>query len=191
MNQAKAKITRCPWCGEDPLYQAYHDTEWGKPVTEDQKLFEFIVLESAQAGLSWITILRKRENYRRSFSRFDPTIIAKYTETDIERLLADTGIVRNRAKIVSAIQNARVFLEIREAYGSFYNYLYSFLPNQQPIINTVKSYKEAPAQTTLSRTIAQDLKRKGFQFFGPTTCYAFMQAVGMVNDHEISCSFKR
>lgn len=181
---------RCPWCGKDPLYQQYHDLEWGKPVKDDQKLFEFLVLESAQAGLSWITILRKRENYRRCFSNFDPKKVASYTETDIQRLLKDSGIIRNRAKITSAIKNAQVFLKIQEEYGSFYNYLYQFLPQKRPITNHFRSYQEAPAKTDLSVKISMDLKKRGIRFFGPITCYAFMQAVGMVNDHELSCSFR-
>jgi DNA-3-methyladenine glycosylase I len=181
---------RCIWCGTDPLYMDYHDKEWGKQVIDDQTLFEFLVLESAQAGLSWITILRKRENYRKSFADFDPKKEAKFTKDDIETMLQNPGIIRNRAKIESAINNAKIFLEIQRTEGSFYNYLYSFLPDHKPIINIVNKISDIPVSTEISIKISKELKKKGMKFFGPVTCYAFMQAVGMVNDHELQCDFR-
>ncbi len=181
---------RCTWSGTDPLYMDYHDKEWGKQVKDDQTLFEFLVLESAQAGLSWITILRKRENYRKSFADFDPNNVAKFTKEDVETLLQNPGIIRNRAKIESAINNAKVFLKIQQTEGSFYTYLYSFLPDNKPIINTINNSSDIPASTELSINISKDLKKKGMKFFGPITCYAFMQAVGMINDHELQCDFR-
>lgn len=189
------QITRCGWCGTDPVYQKYHDTEWGKPVTNDRILFEFLILESAQAGLSWITILRKRSAYRKAFSNFDPHLVAQYRAADRQRLLEDKGIVRNRLKIDSAISNAQVFLAIQKEWGSFYRYLYAFLspdsePGSSPIRNHYERLDQIPAYTPLSQRIAKDLKKRGMKFFGPTTCYAFMQAVGMVNDHLITCSFR-
>lgn len=190
-NTPQKEISRCGWCGTDPLYQKYHDTEWGKPVKDDRVLFEFLILESAQAGLSWITILRKRPHYKAAFSAFDPLQVAQYNETDLQRLLQDKGIVRNRLKIQSAISNAKIFLEIQKNFGSFRQYLYSFLPGNKPIENRYESLSEVPAQTPLSNQIAKDLKKRGMKFFGPTTCYAFMQAVGMVNDHLVSCSFRK
>lgn len=187
---SKKEIVRCGWCGTDELYQSYHDKEWGKPVTDDKVLFEFLILESAQAGLSWITILRKREGYKKAFSNFDYKKIAKYTEKDVERLLQDPGIIRNRLKINSTINNANAFMEIQKEFGSFYKYLYNFLPENKPIINQLDDLKNAPAKTELSDMIAKDLKKRGIKFFGSTTCYAYMQAVGMVNDHLITCSFR-
>ena len=189
-NKAQKEITRCGWCGSDPTYQQYHDTEWGKPVKNDQVLFEFLLLESAQAGLSWITILRKRSAYRAAFSAFDPQKVAQFSPLDVERLLTNKGIVRNRLKIESAINNAKVFLQIQDEFGSFHSYLYSFLPHQKPLINHFSDLGEIPPHTPLSQRIAKDLKKRGMKFFGPTTCYAFMQAVGMVNDHLISCDFR-
>lgn len=187
---SKNEIVRCGWCGTDELYQSYHDNEWGKPVTDDNILFEFLILESAQAGLSWITILRKREGYRKAFSDFNYKKIAKYTDQDVERLLEDPGIIRNKLKITSTINNAKKFMEIKKEFGSFYNYLYSFLPQQKPIINKVPALDAVPATTELSDRISKDLKKRGIKFFGSTTCYAYMQAVGMVNDHLINCSFR-
>ncbi|WP_099370601.1 DNA-3-methyladenine glycosylase I [Sphingobacterium sp. 1.A.5] len=187
---SKNEIVRCGWCGTDELYQSYHDNEWGKPVKDDNVLFEFLILESAQAGLSWITILRKREGYRKAFSDFNYKKIAKYTDQDIERLLEDPGIIRNKLKITSTINNAKIFMEIQKEFGSFYNYLYSFLPQQKPIINKVPALDAVPATTELSDRISKDLKKRGIKFFGSTTCYAYMQAVGMVNDHLINCSFR-
>lgn len=181
---------RCGWCGTDPLYQKYHDSEWGKTVKDDKTLFEFLVLESAQAGLSWITILRKRENYDRLFAGFDVKKVSQFTQKDMERVLLDPGIVRNRLKVQSTVNNAKIFLGIQEEYGSFYNYLYSFMPQQKPIINHFKSLKDVPTATPESDAIAKDLKKRGVKFFGTTICYAFMQAVGMVNDHVEDCSFR-
>lgn len=162
----------------------------GKQVSDDRILFEFLVLESAQAGLSWITILRKRENYRASFAGFDPQQVAQFTETEVEALLQNPGIIRHRGKIEAAINNAKVFLEIQKEWGTFYKYLYSFMPHHKAIVNTIKNTTEMPASTDISIKLAKDLKKKGMKFFGPVICYAFMQAVGMVNDHEISCEFR-
>jgi DNA-3-methyladenine glycosylase I len=178
---------RCSWCGADPLYVKYHDEEWGKEVHADRVLFEFLVLESAQAGLSWITVLRKRENYRKAFADFDPVKVAEFSESDVELLLQNPGIIRNRQKIEAAITNAKQFLKIQREFGSFDKYLYSFLPNQKPIINCWQSTREVPARTETSDTIAKDMKKRGFKFFGTTICYAHMQATGMVNDHIMSC----
>ena len=189
-NMAEDKIIRCGWCGEDSLYQKYHDEEWGKVVKDDATLFEFLILESAQAGLSWITILRKREGYRKAFANFDYQKIAEFTEEDVERILQDPGVIRNRGKISSSINNAKIFMAIQKEFGSFYNYLYSFMPNQKPIINQLETLKGAPTTTAISDAISKDLKKRGMKFFGSTTCYAYMQAVGMVNDHLLSCSFR-
>lgn len=156
----QTEIIRCGWCGTDPLYQQYHDKEWGKPVTDDRILFEFLILESAQAGLSWITILRKRAEYRKAFSAFDPRRVAQYDENDVARLLENKGIVRNRLKIQSAISNAQVFLAIQEAFGSFHHYLYRFLPDNKPIVNRPEALADTPSQTPLSIRIAKDLKKK-------------------------------
>jgi DNA-3-methyladenine glycosylase I len=177
---------RCPWCGSDPLYVAYHDLEWGVPVHDDRKLFEFMVLEGAQAGLSWLTILRKRENYRRAFDNFSCAAVARYEEQDRARLLADPGIVRNRLKIESAIKNARGVLAIQEEYGSLDAYLWRYVDGQ-PVHNGWRSLQEVPPRTPLSDQISKDLKKRGFNFVGSTICYALMQAVGMVNDHTIDC----
>lgn len=184
------QIKRCGWCGNDPLYMNYHDQEWGKQVTDDQVLFEFLVLESAQAGLSWITILRKREHYRRLFAGFDATKVATFDQDTIEHILTDPGIIRNRLKVTSTITNARIFLDIQHEYGSFFNYLYSFMPAGKPVMNVWKSYRDAPVRTSESDAIAKDLKKRGAKFFGTTICYAYMQAVGMVNDHESGCAFR-
>lgn len=177
---------RCPWCGEDPLYLAYHDQEWGVPCHDDRRLFEFLILEGAQAGLSWLTILRKRENYRRAFADFDAAIIARYGDADVARLLGDAGIVRNRLKIGAAIDNARAFLEVQEEFGSFDAYCWAFVGGQ-PIINQWRSLAEIPAETDISQAMSRDMKKRGFRFVGPTIMYAFMQAVGMVDDHVLSC----
>jgi DNA-3-methyladenine glycosylase I len=177
---------RCAWCGSDPLYRAYHDDEWGVPVHDDQRLFAFLVLEGAQAGLSWLTILKKRENYRKAFHDFDCARIARYTDTDVARLLADAGIVRNRLKIASAIQNARSVLAIQDAYGSLAAYLWRYVDGV-PRQNTWGSMAEIPARTALSDAMSRDLKKRGCTFVGSTICYAFMQAVGMVNDHTTDC----
>ena len=177
---------RCAWCGSDPLYRAYHDDEWGVPVHDDRRLFEFMILEGAQAGLSWLTILKKRENYRKAFHDFDCERIARYTDADVARLLADAGIVRNRLKIASAIQNARSVLAIQEAYGSLAAYLWRYVDGV-PRQNAWGSMAEIPARTELSDAMSRDLKKRGFKFVGSTICYAFMQAVGMVNDHTTDC----
>ncbi|MEN8687211.1 MAG: DNA-3-methyladenine glycosylase I [Desulfuromonadales bacterium] len=179
-------IRRCGWCGSDPLYVAYHDKEWGVPEYDDRKLFEMLVLEGAQAGLSWLTILKKRDNYRRTFHRFDPQIIARYGARDIDRLLHDPGIVRNRLKIEAAINNARKYLQILEELDSLSNYLWAFV-DHTPIVNQRATPAEIPGQTAISEKMSKDLKQRGFNFVGPTICYAFMQAVGMVNDHTIDC----
>lgn len=181
---------RCIWSGSDSLYIAYHDHEWGKQVKDDQILFEFLVLESAQAGLSWITILRKRENYRNAFARFNPKKVAQFTEDNVQELLSNPGIIRNRKKIEAAINNAKVFLNIQKEFGSFYSYLYSFMPDQEPIINTIDSAMNVPVSSEISIKLSKDLKKRGIRFFGPVICYAFMQAVGMVNDHEMTCDFR-
>ncbi|MBA3904344.1 MAG: DNA-3-methyladenine glycosylase I [Rhodocyclaceae bacterium] len=178
--------TRCAWCGDDPLYVAYHDIEWGVPAHDDRLLFEFLILEGAQAGLSWITILRKRENYRRAFDGFDPKKVARYGERQVARLLADAGIVRNRLKIAAAITNARAFLQVQEAFGSFDDYIWRFVDGR-PIQNRRKSLKDIPASTPESDALSKDLKARGFKFAGSTICYAHMQATGMVNDHTTEC----
>ena len=177
---------RCKWVGTDPLYRKYHDTEWGVPLHDDRKLFEFLVLEGAQAGLSWITILKKRENYRKAFDNFEPQAIAKYNSDTIGKLLSNKGIIRNKLKILAAVQNAGAFLAVQKKNGSFDNYIWSFTGGV-PIINTWRAYDTIPSKTVESEAMSNDLKRKGFQFVGPTICYAFMQAVGMVNDHTVDC----
>ncbi len=177
---------RCTWCGTEPLYVAYHDVEWGIPVHDDRRLFEFLVLEGAQAGLSWLTILKKRENYRKAFHEFDCERIARYTGADVNRLLSDAGIVRNRLKIESAINNARGVLEIQEEFGSLDSYLWRYVDGV-PRQSTWTSMAELPAKTESSDRMSKDLKKRGFVFVGSTICYAFMQAVGMVNDHTMDC----
>lgn len=180
------EIIRCRWCVGDSLYEAYHDKEWGVPVKDDGTLFEFLVLETFQAGLSWITILRKRENFRKAFDSFDYHKISKYGMREVDRLLQDAGIVRNKLKINATISNAIAFMKIQEEYGSFSEYIWGFV-NGEPIKNAVKDYQKAPATTALSDTISKDLKKRGFKFVGSTVIYAHMQATGMVNDHEIDC----
>ena len=177
---------RCAWCGTDPLYVSYHDGEWGVPIHDDSLLFEFLCLEGAQAGLSWLTILKKRENYRRAFHQFDYQTIAGYSSDDVERLMRDSGIVRNRLKVESVVKNSRGVLSIKEEYSSFSTYLWQFVDGV-PIQNRWKSVEEIPAKTVISEKMSRDLKKRGFNFVGPTICYAFMQAVGMVNDHIIDC----
>jgi DNA-3-methyladenine glycosylase I len=179
-------VTRCAWAGDDPLYVAYHDDEWGVPLHDDRLLFEFLILEGAQAGLSWSTILKKRENYRAAFDGFDPAIVARYDEAKVAALLADPGIVRNRLKVRSAIQNAQAFLRVQEEFGSFDAYIWQFVGGQ-PVQNAWQSLADLPAETATSRAMSKDLKKRGFNFVGPTICYAFMQAVGMVNDHTVDC----
>lgn len=185
MNPTTA-LSRCPWCGDDPLYVAYHDNEWGVPQHDDRVLFEFLILEGAQAGLSWITILRKRENYRRAFDAFDAERVARYGAKDVARLMNDAGIVRNRLKIEAAIANAKAFLNVQREFGTFDAYQWNFVGGR-PIRNTWRSLKEIPASTPLSDALSKDLKRRGFKFVGSTICYSHMQAVGLVNDHLVSC----
>ncbi|HXE96089.1 MAG TPA: DNA-3-methyladenine glycosylase I [Dongiaceae bacterium] len=181
-------VIRCPWSGDDPLYRAYHDNEWGVPLHDDIRLFEMLTLEGAQAGLSWLTILRKREGYRRAFAGFDPRKVSAFTDEDVVRLLADPGIVRNRLKVASTITNARAVLELQDRYGSLDSYLWSFVEGV-PIRNRWEAMSEIPASTKLSDAMSRELKRRGFRFVGSTICYAFMQATGMVNDHLTGCSW--
>ena len=177
---------RCAWVGDDPLYLAYHDREWGVPVRDDRTLFEMLILEGAQAGLSWITVLKKRENYRRAFDEFDAHRIARYDARKKRALLADAGIIRNRLKIDAAIGNARAFLEVVDAHGSFSKYLWDFVDGR-PIVNRWRKLSDVPVSTETSDMLSKDLKRRGFKFVGSTICYSFMQAVGMVNDHTLDC----
>lgn len=178
--------TRCSWCGNDPLYIEYHDTEWGVPVKEDALFFEFLVLEGFQAGLSWITILRKRENFRKAFDNFDYQKIAQYEDAKIESLQNDSGIIRNKLKIKSAVTNAQAFMEVQKEFGSFSNYVWGFV-NHKPIQNYWKSHDEIPVSTPISDALSKDLKKRGFRFVGSTIMYAFMQATGLVNDHVTTC----
>ncbi len=180
------KKIRCKWCGTDPLYMEYHDTEWGVPVFNDDKLFEFLILETFQAGLSWITILRKRENFRKAFDNFDYKKIANYSEAKYEELLLDAGIIRNKLKIKATISNAVAFMEVQNEFGSFSKYIWKFT-NEKPIVNKWNDMKELPATTELSDIISKDLKKRGFKFVGSTVIYAHMQATGMVNDHVTDC----
>ncbi|WP_420320587.1 DNA-3-methyladenine glycosylase I [Flagellimonas sp.] len=177
---------RCGWCEGDALYEAYHDEEWGTPVKDDPTLFEFLVLETFQAGLSWITVLRKRENFRKAFDHFDYQKIAHYDQHKIDQLLDNSGIIRNKLKINAAISNAKAFMEVQKEFGSFGEYIWGFVDGK-PIKNALKNYKEGPATTPLSDKISKDLKKRGFKFVGSTVIYAFMQATGMVNDHEVNC----
>jgi DNA-3-methyladenine glycosylase I len=177
---------RCAWAGDDPLMIAYHDLEWGVPVHDDRTLFEFLILEGAQAGLTWSTILRKREGYRRAFAGFDPGQVARFDEERVRELLADPGIVRNRRKIEAAVGNARAFRTVQEEHGSFDAYIWRFVGGA-PAQNRWRSLAELPAQTPESQAMSRDLVRRGFRFVGPTICYAFMQAVGMINDHVVDC----
>jgi DNA-3-methyladenine glycosylase I len=179
-------MIRCDWCGNDPLYVKYHDEEWGVPVHADRKHFEFLVLESAQSGLSWITILRKRENYRKAYNDFDFIKVAQYEENKINELIQNEGIVRNRLKIIASINNAKMFLKVQEEFGSFDNYIWAFVDNE-PLINHWESIKDVPATSELSDKVCKDLKRRGFKFLGSTTIYAFLQATGIINDHIKSC----
>lgn len=177
---------RCPWCGDDPLSVAYHDTEWGRPVHDDRVLFELLILEGAQAGLSWTTILKKRENYRTALDGFDAARIARYTSARIEKPLKNPGIVRNRLKLESTVSNARAFLKVQQECGSFDSYLWGFV-DRTPVVNRPRSMKDVPAKTELSDRISKDLLRRGFRFVGSTIIYAYLQAVGVVNDHLMSC----
>ena len=179
--------TRCGWAGTDELYIKYHDEEWGRLVTDDKTLFEFLVLESAQAGLAWITILRKREGYKKAFHHFDVEQVARMTSEDIEQLMQFDGIIRNRLKIKSTITNAKLFLTIQKEFGSFYNYILSFFPDKKPIINKFKSLSEIPVSSPESDAMSKDMKKRGFKFFGTTMCYAYLQATGFINDHLTDC----
>lgn len=179
-------MERCPWPGNDDLYIRYHDNEWGVPVHDDRKHFEFLVLESAQAGLSWLTILRRRENYRTAYEDFDPEIVAAFDEKKIEELMLDSGIIRNRRKIESSVNNAKAFLRIEEEFQSFDNYIWGFVGGK-PVINKWKNISEIPSKTALSDAVSSDLKKRGFKFLGSTIMYAHMQATGIINDHIISC----
>lgn len=182
----KNNLKRCSWCGDDPLYQAYHDTEWGIPKTDDRILFEMLILEGAQAGLSWITILKRRENYRKAFDNFNVQKIVCYTEKDEERLLTNKGIIRNRLKIKSAIRNAKVFIKIQEEFGSFSSYLWSYV-NNIPIVNTYKNVNEIPVTSPLAEKISKDLKKRGMNFVGNVIIYSYLQSVGIINDHTEDC----
>ena len=184
-------MIRCPWVDPTkPDYVRYHDEEWGVPVREDRTLFEYLVLESAQAGLSWDTVLRKREGYRAAFAGFDPQAVAGFTPADVERLMAEPGIIRNRRKIEAAISNARAFLRVQESFGSFAEYLWRFVDGR-PIVHTLLTLADYPVTIVQSDTLARDLKSRGFAFLGPTACYAFMQATGLVNDHSLDCFRRR
>ncbi|NQX87769.1 MAG: DNA-3-methyladenine glycosylase I [Halioglobus sp.] len=179
-------VNRCAWCGNDPLYVAYHDDEWGVPVRDDATLFEFLLLEGAQAGLSWLTVLRKREGYRKAFSNFDAQKIARYSDAKLEKLLQNPLIIRNRLKVYGARQNARAFLAVQEAFGSFSAYIWNFVDGQ-PIQNRWQTIGEVPTTSTISDRLSKDMKRRGFSFVGSTILYAHMQATGMVNDHTMDC----
>lgn len=183
---AEVMVKRCTWCGSDPQYVAYHDVDWGVPVYDDRLLFEMLILEGAQAGLSWLTILKKRDNYRKAFHDFDASTIARYDQTEIDRLMQDASIVRNRLKIEAAIKNARGFLQIREEFSSFADYLWRYVDGQ-PIINSWQDHSAIPPHTPLSDQLSKDLKKRGFNFVGSTICYALMQSIGMVNDHTTDC----
>ena len=180
------EVSRCPWSVSDPLYIAYHDEEWGVPEHDDRKLFEMLILEGAQAGLSWITILKRRDTYRRAFDGFDPAIVARYDDAKAAALLADPGIIRNRQKVAAAIQNARAFLEVQAEFGSFDAYIWQFVGGS-PRQNGFTELSQIPAETPESRAMSKDLRKRGFKFVGPTICYAFMQACGLVNDHLVMC----
>lgn len=181
---------RCPWVDmSKPDYVAYHDEEWGVPVRDDRRQFEFLLLESAQAGLSWCTVLRKRENYRRAFANFDPTVVAHFGEPQLEKLLQNPGLIRNRAKLTSAIGNARCFLKVQEEFGSFSNYIWRFVDGR-PKINTIHTLADYPTTSPEAEALSRDLKQRGFKFVGPTICYSHMQATGLVNDHSVDC-FRR
>ena len=177
---------RCPWAGTDPLYIRYHDMEWGVPIHDDGQLFEFLILEGAQAGLSWLTILKKRPEYRRAFDNFKPSKVAGYNTKKIKDLLTNPGIVRNRLKVNAAVTNAQAYLQVQDEFGSFDGFIWQFVDGR-PIVNQWSRLEDIPAETEASRSMSRELKRRGFKFVGPTICYAFMQAVGMVNDHLTSC----
>ena len=183
------EVVRCAWCEKDDLYRNYHDQEWGKPIYDDETIFEFLILESFQAGLSWYTILAKRENFRAAFDHFDYKKIAQYSEDKVEELIQNAGIIRNRLKILATINNAQKFMEVQKEFGSFSKYIWGFV-NHEPIINRPKTLKEVPATTEISDALAKDLKKRGFKFMGSTVVYAHMQATGMVNDHVEDCWIK-
>ena len=183
------EVVRCAWCEKDDLYRSYHDEEWGKPIYDDETIFEFLILESFQAGLSWYTILSKRENFRAAFDQFDYKKIAQYSEEKVEELIQNTGIIRNRLKILATINNAQKFMEVQKEFGSFSKYIWGFV-NHEPIINRPKTLKEVPPTTEISDALAKDLKKRGFKFMGSTVVYAHMQATGMVNDHVEDCWIK-
>ncbi|MCH4822725.1 DNA-3-methyladenine glycosylase I [Gramella lutea] len=180
------EIKRCGWCEGDPLYEAYHDHEWGVPVLDDETLFEFLTLETFQAGLSWITVLRKRNNFRKAFDNFNYRKIAQYNDAKVTELMQNTGIIRNQMKIRATVTNAREFMKIQEEFGSFSKYIWQFVDGA-PIQNEVKDYKNAPSTTEISDKLSKDLKKRGFKFVGSTVIYAHMQATGMVNDHQVDC----
>ena len=180
---------RCAWCEKDDLYRDYHDNEWGKPVYDDETIFEFLILETFQAGLSWYTVLAKRENFRKAFDNFDLLKVANYSEEKMATLAEDTGIIRNKLKIKATVTNAQAFIKVQEEFGTFSKYIWGFVDGK-PIDNKPKTLSEVKATTPISDALSKDLKKRGFKFVGPTTCYAFMQAVGMVNDHENHCHFK-
>ncbi len=183
------EVVRCAWCEKDDLYRNYHDQEWGKPIYDDETIFEFLILESFQAGLSWYTILAKRENFRAAFDQFDYQKIAQYSEGKVEELIQNAGIIRNRLKILATINNAQKFMEVQKEFGSFSKYIWGFV-NHEPIVNRPKTLKEVPATTEISDALAKDLKKRGFKFMGSTVVYAHMQATGMVNDHVEDCWIK-
>ena len=190
MNTPDLNLTRCPWVNlKKPDYISYHDKEWGVPVHDDRLLFEFLTLESAQAGLSWYTVLHKRENYRKAFDYFDPQKIARYTERRVTKLLSNPGIIRNRLKVLAAISNARNFLEVQKEFGTFDSYIWQFVP-RTPIVNRLKNMQDYPVTTPESDALSKDMRQRGFTFVGSTICYAHMQATGMVNDHTMDC-FRR
>lgn len=184
--KSDAKLTRCSWCGDDPLYVSYHDNEWGVPVRDDRKHFEFLTLEGAQAGLSWVTILRRREGYRKAFDRFDPQKVARYPKRKVESLLKDEGIIRNRLKVESTVNNAKQFLKVQEEFGTFDRYIWDFVDGK-PVVNKWRALSDIPASTDLSDRVTKDLKQRGFKFVGTTVIYAHLQASGLVNDHITGC----
>ncbi len=186
VRQKQKEITRCPWCGDDPLYVAYHDREWGVPLHDDRGLFEMLILEGAQAGLSWLTVLKRREGYRRAFDNFDAEKIVAYKAKKINHLLQDTGIIRNRLKVEATIKNARAYLALREEFGGFNDFIWQFVDGE-PQRNRWRSMEDIPAVTPAAEAMSKALKKRGFSFVGPTICYAYMQAVGMVNDHLTRC----
>lgn len=183
-------LGRCPWCGDDPLYVKYHDEEWGSVIKDDYRLFEFLVLEGAQAGLSWLTILRKRENYRKAFYNFDYFRVSQMTEEEVSVLLTDTGIVRNRLKILATINNAKLYISIIKEFGSFYQYVLSFFPEGKRIVNDIEDMTDIPVSSEISDAMSKDLKKRGFKFVGSTVCYSFLQAAGFIDDHLNSCHCK-